>query len=191
VAGDPALLCVSHLDRNKDPLTVLEGVSAAAAHLPNLQLWWCFGSAPLREAVEARIASDPSLRGRVHLLGRVPHARIELLMRAADVFVLGSHREGGSFSLIEALATGLTPVVTDIPALRALTGNGAIGALWPRGDAHAFAGALLAAAAELGPRTRATVRAHFDEHLSSAALGRRLATAYRELAAPRARIAND
>ena len=40
---------------------------------------------------------------------------------AADVFVLGSRHEAASFALIEALAFGVTPVVSDIPAFRALT----------------------------------------------------------------------
>ena len=71
--GDPAVLWVGHLDRNKDPLTVLDGVAAAAAALPGLQLWCCFGTAPLLPAVQSRIARDPQLRDRVHLLGRVPH----------------------------------------------------------------------------------------------------------------------
>ena len=180
--GDPAVLWVGHLDRNKDPLTVLEGVARAVADLPRLTLSCCFGSAPLRPAVEARIARDPALRGRVHLLGRVAHERIEMLMRAADLFVLGSHREGGNTSLIEALATGLLPVVTDIPSSRSLTAGCAVGALWPPGDSAALALALRAAAAR-GPGDRAKVRAHFESHLSGAALGRKLATAYRELAA--------
>jgi glycosyltransferase involved in cell wall biosynthesis len=179
--GDPAVLWVGHLDRNKSPLTVLDGVAAAARDLPDLQLWCCFGAAPLLAAVQARIARDPLLRERVHLLGRVPHERVEELMRAADLFVLGSHREGSSFSLIEALATGLTPVVTDIPSLRALTGNGTVGALWRCGDSGALAGALRSAAAGLGPDSRAAVRAHFDAHLSSTAIGRKFTTAYREL----------
>jgi glycosyltransferase involved in cell wall biosynthesis len=185
--GDPAVLWVGHLDDNKDPLTVLDGVSEAARELPGLQLWCCFGTAPLLRAVQAKIASDPLLRDRAHLLGRVPRAQIEQLMRAADLFVLGSHREGSSFSLIEALATGLTPVVTNIPSLRVLTGDGAVGVLWPCGDSHALANELRSATAALGPRTRTEVRAHFDEHLSSAALGRSFAAAYRELSPARAR----
>jgi glycosyltransferase involved in cell wall biosynthesis len=99
-------------------------------------------------------------------------------MRAADMFVLGSHREGGSSALVEAMATGVTPVVTDIPSSRVLTGNGAVGALWPCGDWRALGTALQRCAATQGPATRARVRAHFDAHLSSAAVGRKLAAAY-------------
>jgi glycosyltransferase involved in cell wall biosynthesis len=179
--GDPAVLWVGHLDRNKDPLTVLDGVASALRSLPELQLWCCFGAAPLLTTVQARLARDPLLRERVHLLGRVPHEQMELLMRAADLFVLGSHREGSSFSLIEALATGLTPVVTDIPSLRALTGGGAVGKLWPCGSSDALRSALRDAAVTLEPCTRAAVRRHFDANLSTIALGRGLAAAYREL----------
>ena len=188
--GDPAVLMVGHLDHNKDPLTVLDGVAAAVADLPNLELWCCFGTAPLLDIVKARLARDPKLRDRVHLLGRVPRERVELLMRAADLFVLGSHREGSSFALLEALATGLTPVVTDIPSLRALTADGALGTLWPAGDSTALARALFKAARALAPSSRAAVQAHFHEQLSSAALGRKLAAAYRELVTRVARTAH-
>jgi glycosyltransferase involved in cell wall biosynthesis len=179
--GDPAVLWVGHLDANKDPLTVLEGVSAALHERPNLHLWCCYATSQLLPALEARLAREESLRRRVHLLGRVPHESVEQLMRAADFFVLGSHREGGSFALIEAMATGLTPVVTDIPSSRSLTGNTAVGTLWPRGDWRALAAAL-----QRAPAPRAFVRAHFDEHLSSSAIGRKLVTAYSRVLAARA-----
>jgi glycosyltransferase involved in cell wall biosynthesis len=182
VRGDPALLWVGGLDRRKDPLTVLDGVAAATRDLPRLELWCCFSSAPLLAPVEARIARDRRLRDRVHLLGRVPHGKVEQLMRAADLFVLGSHREGSCFALIEALATGLTPVVTDIPSLRMLTGNGAVGELWQCGDSHSLTAALHRAVAAHEPCSGARARAHFEAHLSSTALGRRFAAAYRELA---------
>ncbi len=89
-------------------------------------------------------------------------------MRAADLFVLGSHREGSSFALIEALATGLTPVVTDIPSLRALTGNGAVGALWPCGDAGALDDALRSARRGDSARSLAPRYAHISTRISRA-----------------------
>jgi glycosyltransferase involved in cell wall biosynthesis len=186
IFGAPAVLWVGHLDKNKDPLTVLAGVSAATRQLSELQLWCCFVAAPLLPEVQARIERDPNLRDRVHLIGPVQHQRVEQLMRAADLFVLGSRRESTSFALIEALATGLMPVVTDIHSLRALTGNGAVGRLWPCGAVDALGTALVSAAAELGPTTRARVSAHFDQHLSSAALGRKLEHAYLRLTRSRA-----
>jgi glycosyltransferase involved in cell wall biosynthesis len=181
--GDPAVLWVGHLDVNKDPLTVLGGVSEAARVLPGLQMYCCFGVAPLLREVQARIAQDPLLRERVHLLGRVPHERIQHLMRAADLFVLGSHREGSGFSLIEALACGLPPVVTDIPSFRSLTGAAAVGALWPCGDPRALCAALLSIAAHVGPEARAAVRTHFERELSFDALGLKLAAMYQDLVA--------
>lgn len=179
--GAPALLWVGHLDANKDPLTILAGVSAAAAQLPGLHLYCCFGTAPLGAAVEERINSDPMLRGRVTLLGRVPHERVEELMRAADLFVLGSHREGSGYSVIEALACGLPPVVTDIPSYRELTAGGTVGELWRCGDATELGAALRRAAARAGPRARQAVRAHFERELSFGALGGKLAAMYADV----------
>ncbi len=177
--GDPCVLWVGHLDSNKDPLTVLDGVSAASAQLPGLELWCCYGSAPLLEAVQARVNSDARLRGRVHLVGRVPHEQIELLMRAADVFVLGSHREGSSFATIEALATGLTPVVTDIPSLRAIAGDA--GSFWQPGNSRALTTALVSVAGgNLGER-RALARERFEREISAPALGGKLRAAYATL----------
>jgi glycosyltransferase involved in cell wall biosynthesis len=189
IHGAPALLWVGHLNANKDPLTVLEGVSAAAREMPGLRLWCCYASAPLLSAVEARIAGDPLLRERVHLLGRMPHERVERLMQAADLFVLGSRREGCSYALLEAMATGLTPIVTDIPPSRALIGNESVGALWRCGDPQSLCSALRRGAAELATRPRARVRAHFDQELSSAALGRKWSAAYHSVVEQRSHAA--
>jgi glycosyltransferase involved in cell wall biosynthesis len=183
IEGDPAVLWVGHLDENKDPLTVLGGISAAARELPGLRFYCCFGNAPLLQAVQDRIAKDSDLRGRVHLLGRLPHERIELLMQAADMFVLGSHREGSGYSLIEALACGLPPVVTDIPSFRSLTGGGSVGALWPCGDPRALGQALQSIARRGGSEMRAAVRAHFERELSFNALGVKLMAMYEDVLA--------
>ena len=174
--GDPCVLWVGHLSAGKDPLTVLEGIARAATQLPNLQLWCAFGSAPLLAEVQQRIARDPRLTGRVHLLGKVPHARIERLMQSADLFVSGSRAESCGYALLEAMACGAVPVVTDIPSFRTLTGGGRIGELWQHGDAAGLVDALLRVIAK--KTSPAEVRAHFDASLSFAAVGKQWATAY-------------
>jgi glycosyltransferase involved in cell wall biosynthesis len=184
--GDPGLLWVGHLDANKDPLTVLDGVALLAAQRPALRLSMCFGSAPLLPAVEARLR-DPRLVGRVRLLGRVPHAEVEALMSAADFLVQGSHREGSGYSVIEALACGCSPVVTDIPSFRSLLGPLPLqqaAALWPVGDAAALAEALLRLTCGPAEQRRQRVLERFESHCSLSALGRGLLAAYEDVARP-------
>jgi glycosyltransferase involved in cell wall biosynthesis len=177
--GHPAVLWVGHLQAGKDPLTALDGIALAAQKLPGLQLWCAYGRAPMMAKVRARIERDPWLAGRVHLLGKVPHARIETLMQAADLFVSASRAEGCGYSAMEAVACGTVPVLTDIPAFRALTGDGRIGRLWPCGDARALAQALVAAT--LGRTPPDQVRAHFEATLSFAAVGQRWREAYLQI----------
>lgn len=177
--GDPCVLWLGRLTHGKDPLTVLDGIAMAAGRLPDLQLWCAYGAAPLLAAVRARIAADTRLTGRVHLLGRVPHVQVEALLRAADLFVSGSHAEGSGYAAIEALACGTTPVLSDIPAFRALTADGRVGQLWKCGVAAQLAEALIVAANR--PPSRERVRAHFDAQLSFEAVGRRWADAYAQV----------
>jgi glycosyltransferase involved in cell wall biosynthesis len=177
--GDPCVLWVGHLSAGKDPFCVLEGVARAASRLPDLRLWCAFGNAPLLAQVQQRIDGDTRLAGRVGLLGRVEHAQVETLMRAADMFVAGSLREGCGYAALEAFACGAMPVLTDIPAFRTLTDGGRVGALWPCGDSDTLAAALVHAATDRPSRTH--VRAHFDEHLSFTAVGQRWARAYAQV----------
>lgn len=179
IGGDPCLLWLGHLDANKDPLAILHAVSLASRALPGIRLWMAYGTAPLEAEVRARLAADPALAARVTLLGRVPHARVETLCRAADLFVQGSGREASSYALTESLACGCTPLLSDIPAFRRMTADGAVGGLFPRGDAEALARLIVGFAARDRAALRRAARAHFDLHLSPAALSRDLGAAYR------------
>ncbi|QWT18885.1 glycosyltransferase family 4 protein [Bacillus sp. NP157] len=179
VVGAPAIAWVGHLNENKDPLTVLDGFARLAAVSPGARLYMAYGNAPLGDAVRARIEGDERLASRVTLLGRLAHAEVETLMRAADIYISGSHAESCGFALLEAMACGATPVVSDIPSFRELTGNGSVGKLFPPGDAVRCGQALIGAATQLVPRQ--LVSEHFRAHLSFLALGRRWASAYASL----------
>jgi glycosyltransferase involved in cell wall biosynthesis len=177
--GDPFLLWVGRLDANKDPLTVLGALSRAAAELRHARLWRCYTDAPPLAEVQARVAGDPTLAGRVKLLGRRAHADVQQMLRAADFLVLGSHSEGSGYAVIEALACGTTPLVTDIPSLRRITGDGAVGALSPPGDADAMARALVEWSRKPRAELRHAAREHFERALSVSAIGEQLEAAYR------------
>ena len=183
--GNPALLWVGHLDANKDPLTVLRGFERALPALPGAHLTFVFRGATLRGELERWIAATPALAGRVHLAGEVAPADMPRYLAAADVFVLGSHREGSGYALIEALACGVVPVVSDIPSFRVITRGGALGALFPPGDADAAAAALVDVGRNEPGRLRPAIASHYQAELSWPAVGRRALAVYRQVLAQR------
>jgi glycosyltransferase involved in cell wall biosynthesis len=179
VSGSPGLLWVGRLDRNKDPLTVLAGFEGA--RLPDSRLTMVHASDELLPEVRGRLAASPFLRERVRLIGRVPHEEMAAFFSAADVFVLGSHKEGSGYSLLEALCCGAVPVVTDIPSFRAIAGDAFAGLLWAPDQVEALAQALLRLREEDLEALGAVARAHFEAHLSWKAIGQRALQVYREV----------
>jgi glycosyltransferase involved in cell wall biosynthesis len=177
--GDPCLLWTGRLDANKDPLMMLDAVERAAATLPGLRLWCCFGKAPLLEAVQARIAGSSTLRERVTLLGTLPVGAMEQHFRAADLYLQTSHREASGFSMLEALACGTPPLSTDIPAARRIVGDA--GSLTPVSDASAFAAAIVEWSSRARTALRHAARRRFERALTYDAIAGDLQSAYGSL----------
>jgi glycosyltransferase involved in cell wall biosynthesis len=174
------------LNSGKDPLTVLEGFARALETLPRAVLTMVYAEDDLLPAVRRRISESPTLTRSVRLVGRVPHAQMPAFYSAADLFVLGSAHEGSGYSLIEACACGAVPVVTNIPSFRVITDKGAIGVLWPHGDAAAFANAVIDAAGRDLAEERRRVLTHFEQQLSWPVVGRRALAIYEDVRASRA-----
>jgi glycosyltransferase involved in cell wall biosynthesis len=183
LSGDPLCLWVGRLDGNKDPLTVLRGFARALPRLPDARLAMAYGEDDLLPAVRAWLRENPEAAARVSLLGRVPHADLEAVYNSADIFVLGSHHESCGFALLEALACGVMPVVTDIPSFRRLLDglDGIGGSLRPPDDPAATAEALVQTWQHRIPDVRQRIRRHFDSRCSLEALGRDALAAYSSL----------
>ncbi len=78
--------------------------------------------------------------------GRVSQAEIPRYFRQADLYLSCAHSDGSSISLIEAMASGLPVIVTDVPGNREWVTPGENGWLAPDNDADACSELILRAA---------------------------------------------
>ncbi len=100
----------------------------------------------------------------VQFTGMLPHKQQAAQFAAADVYISCAHTDGTSISLLEAMATGLPVIVTDIPSNREwvtpFKPEGfeaeANGWLTTKGDVQAVAAAIVDAA-QLPPNTRLAI----------------------------------
>lgn len=124
------------------------------------------GDGPLRGALEARARRGTGAAS-IAFLGRRTQEELARLLAGADVYVSTSRSDSTSLSLLEAMAAGAFPVVTDIEGNREWVGAGTASIFAP-GDAAALSRGLVWALTEPGRteaarRTnRATVEARGD-----------------------------
>ncbi len=176
--GGARFLCVGRLDPVKDPLTTLDGFSRIARVRPDARLVLAWNDAPMEAEVRRVIASDPVLAPRVELRGHVARADMAALYAGTDILLQSSMREVCGVAVIEALACGVVPVVTDIPSFRRLSDDGRVGRLFPRGDGVALAAQALSLLDGDLAGTAVAARAWFDRALSFEVLAGELEAIY-------------
>jgi len=100
------------------------------------------GDGPLLERHKA-LAKSLGIEDKVRFLGWVQNNRLPEILNAADVFVSSSFSDGTSGSLLEAMACGLSVVVTAIPGNKEWVSQGRNGLLVSPGDSEELARAIL------------------------------------------------
>lgn len=95
------------------------------------------GEGPLRMSLEQK-AEELGISDRVKFLGAVEASGIPALLKQADLFILASHWEGRPNVVLEAMATGLAVIATDIDGVKELVVNGRTGLLFEDGDIDAL-----------------------------------------------------
>lgn len=136
----PIILSVGRLDPVKAYDLMLRAFAVLLRHsrasvVPALVIT---GDGPER----ARLAGETAKLGiekNVHFIGW----RTELpgIYNAAALFTLSSHSEGTSIGLLEAMSSGLCPIVSDVGGNRAVLGAGLSHRLVPAGNHEALAAA--------------------------------------------------
>ena len=99
------------------------------------------GDGALRAALQAEAAASGA-GDAIHFLG--DRGDVRQLLQGFDLFALSSRSEGYSMALLEACASALPIVATDVGGNREIVVDGRNGRLVPSGDADALAGALQA-----------------------------------------------
>lgn len=87
-----------------------------------------------------RLARDPRWRGRLHMAGRVDGAGG--LAGAFDLFAMPSRHEGLCRALLEAMAAGTCPVVSDAGGMKEMVRHGRDGLVVPGENVAALAAAI-------------------------------------------------
>ena len=144
--------------RSYDPLygtdVLLEAFLRARSSNPSLRLLLVGNGSQhrnIRSLVQAR-----DLSAVVALMGAQPAEDLPMWFRAADAYVSCAKSDGTSVSLLEAMATGLPVIVTDIPSNREWVEEPENGWLASAGSAEAVADRMLRIA-KLSPQQRQSI----------------------------------
>jgi colanic acid/amylovoran biosynthesis glycosyltransferase len=160
------LLCVGRLSAAKGFPILLEAVSLIKEDLPEVHLT-VIGDGEDRATLE-KLSQQLGISQQVSFVGYKSQNEVRDYVSQTDVFVLPSFAEGVPVSLMEAMASGVPVVSTQIAGISELVEDGVSGYLVPPGDVKATAEkviALLRSAPlrqEFGRAGRAKVEVEFN-----------------------------
>jgi glycosyltransferase involved in cell wall biosynthesis len=180
--GSISFLWVGRLNENKDPITVLKGFEKYFAINPAAKLYMIYQEDDLLDEVRGLINQSQLLKDHVVLVGKIAYPELELWYNAADYFISGSHSEGGSYALMEAMACGCVPIVTNIPAAMKMIDRGNAGYYYEAGNAEDLFMVLSQLDNEKQDAVSRAAMIHFKEELSPGAIAGKFMSIYKELA---------
>lgn len=180
IAPDAKVLgTVARIDNVKDQLTMVKAFALARQQVPQARLL-LVGDGPLRGELEAYARSN-GLADVVQITGQ--RNDVPKLLNLLDIFVLSSLREGTSISLLEAMASGVAPIVTKVGGNPAIVAHGVDGLLVEPQDPEGLGAAMVELLTDDTRRRaiaeRATRKVH--EEFSIETMARKYVAIYYEL----------
>jgi sugar transferase (PEP-CTERM/EpsH1 system associated) len=139
VGGPPVIGTVARLSPEKDQKTMLAAFSRVVGEIPDARLLLA-GDGPCATKLHEE-ADRLGLSGRVDFLGQC--SNVPEVLKRMSIFTLSSTTEGLSMTLLEAMATGLPIVATDVGGNRELLQPPLCGVVVPANDPQALAHALV------------------------------------------------
>jgi glycosyltransferase involved in cell wall biosynthesis len=164
---EPKHVVVAHAS-NLKPVKRTNDIAAAAAMAltrdPRL-IFLIIGDGPDRAKLENAV-QDLGLTDHFRFTGWVDHAALGAHLRLADMALVTSATEGLAAAYLEAMATSLPLLASDIAAAREVVEDGKTGFLFPVGEVDAIADLFvkLAADPDLRHRVGTNARAYVEQN---------------------------
>jgi glycosyltransferase involved in cell wall biosynthesis len=124
----PYILSVSDIIRHKNYVRLIEAYAALARvrpDVPDLVIVGNLHDAEYGRSLERARSATGALAERIHLVGGVPYAEIPSYYAGADLFVFPSYLETFGHPLLEAMASKVPVVASDLPVFREIGGDAA------------------------------------------------------------------
>ena len=131
------LLYTGRLAAAKGLPVLLEGLAALKEQLRSDFILTVIGDGPDRDQLESQV-SNLDLSQNVRFVGYQSQSEVRRYLKSTDIFILPSFAEGVPVSLMEALASGVPVITTQIAGISELVENGKSGYLVAPGDAKAL-----------------------------------------------------
>ena len=176
----PVLVCAGSLIPRKGHRVLLRALARCTGLVWRLQL---AGEGP-EHAELARLAIELGLADRIEFLGELPPDAMPAFFANADLFILPSFSEGRSNALLEAMASGLPVVASNIDGVTELIEDDRTGQLFPPGDDEALAAILFVLLQDAPILSRLGAAAHAEicrRQLTWASAAEKYAVLYRQM----------
>ena len=132
--------CVAILRPNKGHLDLINALAPVLRARPAVHLVIAGGGSPLFEQLQAHIEHS-QLTGRIHLLGM--RRDVPNVLAGLDIFCLATRQEAMGTAFVEAAASGLPVIGTDVGGVAEMMVPGVTGLLVPLDDSLALQQALV------------------------------------------------
>jgi glycosyltransferase involved in cell wall biosynthesis len=140
--GRPFLLNVARYEHKKGHDILIRAFEKLAAEFPEVMLVTIGGSVGGESAGVRAMVEQSTARDRILMLENVPHPQVGVFLKAAQLFVLASRREGFPFVLLEAGAMQIPVAAAACLGVPEIIEDGVTGRLAPIEDADALAEAI-------------------------------------------------
>lgn len=133
------IVMVATFKKQKGHRYLIEAAAPLVSQFPDLHIL-LIGDGDLKEEI-ITLANQSDLNGHVHFLGF--RSDVPDLLAASDYFVLPSLWEGLPMALVEAMASGMPVIATEVAGTKQVMVSGETGLLVPPGDSEKLNEAML------------------------------------------------